>query len=425
MSFAYATLLIGESYLPGVLTLGKKLKSLGTKHKLIILLDTSSISNENKSLIESIYDEIIPIDDDTIISPLEKLTKQLNRQELSITYSKILLWNQIQFDSIVYLDADVLPLINFDDIFENYPIELNQIIASPDSGWPDIFNSGVFKLKPSKETFDKLIEFATNEENSFDGADQGLLNEFFPNWIRLPYLYNVTPNYRHDYQYLPAFNRFFNDIKALHYIGEIKPWHYDNILASDLANFHQFWWDDFNKFFGDDVKLKYNLLNLPRGEARNLKFNKTNNAWEKQVGEGKQQQEVKEEDDDVENDYVEHAPIFPWEHREDKIQPQRVFKSNKSLDTIKAEEIDKEMVENIKVLKDTQIVDKIQKQQPIEEEEEEEGELDAKKNQPLLQSYGFDKSSDKSFNPDKSLAEVSKLPFKFFSKLKGKKEEKK
>lgn len=77
MSFAYATLLIGESYLPGVLTLGQKLKQLETNHKLLILLDTSSISSDNIALIESIYDEIIPIDNEIIKSPLEKLVDQL------------------------------------------------------------------------------------------------------------------------------------------------------------------------------------------------------------------------------------------------------------------------------------------------------------------------------------------------------------
>ncbi|RCK57932.1 Glycogenin-1 [Candida viswanathii] len=400
MSFAYATLLIGESYLPGVLTLGQKLKQLGTTHKLLVLLDTSSISPDNKELVESIYDEIIPIDDATITAPLEKLTQQLNRQELSITYSKILLWNQTDYDSIVYLDADVLPLANFDDVFEKYPVEDDQIAASPDSGWPDIFNSGVFKIRPSKETFDKLVSFTSDPKNTFDGADQGLLNEYFPNWIRLPYLYNVTPNYRHDYQYLPAFNRFFNDIKVLHYIGEVKPWHYDNILASDLANFHQYWWDDFNKFFGGDAHLKYKLLNLPKGEAVNLKFNKTTNAWEDatDVAGGAA--------GDFEEEAANHPPLFPWEHREEKREPKRIFKNIATTESIESGVIDEELAKNIETLKDTQIASK-----------------DVKKSPPLLKSYGFGKSSDKSFNPDKSLAEVSKLPFKFFSKEKAKKEE--
>ncbi|EMG46009.1 hypothetical protein G210_3764 [Candida maltosa Xu316] len=384
-SFAYATLLIGESYLPGVLTL------------------TSSISQESKQLIDEIYDEIIPINDKLITSPLEKLSEQLNRSELSITYSKILLWNQINYDSIVYLDADVLPLSNLDDIFTQFDINHDEIAASPDSGWPDIFNSGVLKIKPSEETFKKLLEYSSNPENSFDGADQGLLNEYFPNWVRLPYLYNVTPNYRHDYQYLPAFNRFFNDIKVLHYIGQVKPWHYENILASDLANFHQFWWDDFNKFFGNDAKLKYRLLNLPRGEANTLKFSKTENVWDdpSTVGGGS--------DAGFESEEKDHPPLFPWEHREDKRQPLRVFRdistSSSEEDRIHSDPIDKEVAETIRIIRDTKIGKDVKS--------------------PLLsENYGYEKAADAKFNPDKSLAEVSKLPVKFFSREKAKKEDK-
>lgn len=333
MSFAYATLLIGESYLPGVLTLGNRLKQLGTKHKLLILLVVSSISLQSKQLIESIYDELIPIDNQLILSPLQKLSEQLQRQELSISYSKILLWNQLDYDSIVYLDADVLPLQNLDRLFIDYDVDDNQIGAASDSGWPDIFNSGVFKLKPNKQTFEQLLEFSVDPNNTFDGGDQGLFNEYFKleNWIRLPYLYNVTPNYRQDYQYLPAFNRFFKDIKVLHFIGQVKPWHYENVLASDLANFHQYWWDEFNKLIGDDVALKYTLLNLPRGEATKLKFGKTVNAWDKKDIE--QDTELVEEEEE-EEEVVSHSPIFPWEHRQEKRQPTRVFQNIPTTSTV-------------------------------------------------------------------------------------------
>ncbi|KAI5952457.1 GLG2 [Candida jiufengensis] len=333
MSSAYATLLVGPSYVPGVLTLGKKLKNLKTKHKLIILLDTSSIEPEFKQLIEEIYDEIIPINDQIIKSPLAKLKQELNRQELSVTFSKLLLWNLIDYDDIVYLDSDILPLKNFDEIFENFEISADEIAASPDSGWPDIFNSGLFKLKPNKQTFDKLIEFASKgSDSTFDGADQGLLNEFFTEWKKIPYLYNVTPNYRNDYQYLPAFKKYFHNIKNLHYIGHQKPWHYENILSSDLSNFHQFWWDDFNKFFGDDQSLKFKILNLPRGEASNLKFEKIQNLDKKLEGEDilkddlkelKLGQEEESVDDDIANEEIEQK-VFPWEYRERK-PPSRVF----------------------------------------------------------------------------------------------------
>ncbi|KAI5965182.1 GLG2 [Candida pseudojiufengensis] len=338
MSSAYATLLVGPSYIPGVLTLGSKLRELNTKHKLIILLDSTSIEFEFLKLIEELYDEVIPINDQIIKAPLEKLKNELNREELSITFSKLLLWNLTDYEDIVYLDADILPLQNFDEIFDNFEISTNEIAASPDSGWPDIFNSGLFKIKPNKTTFENLIEFASKGgENTFDGADQGLLNEFFPEWIKIPYLYNVTPNYRNDYQYLPAFKKFFNKIKNLHYIGHLKPWNYENILSSDLSNFHQFWWDDFNKFFGADQNLKYKILNLPRGEASNLKFNKVddlNKALDQDnlskdvknlnlTSEGGGGDTVEDTDDFLVDETIEQR-VFPWEYRERK-PPSRVF----------------------------------------------------------------------------------------------------
>ncbi|KAG7665755.1 GLG2 [[Candida] subhashii] len=405
MTSAYVTLLTGQGYLPGVLTLGKKLKELGTKHKLVILLDSSSIPQDSQDLINEVYDEIISIDNDVIVAPLGKLKEKLDRSELSVTFSKILLWNLTQFEQLVYLDADVLPLQNLDEIFEQFEINSNQIAASPDSGWPDIFNSGVFKLRPNTETFNSLVEFSNSEENTFDGADQGLLNEFFANgnnWIRLPYLFNVTPNYRNDYQYLPAFHRFFNDIRILHYIGAVKPWHYEDILSSDLANFHQYWWDDFNKFFGNDAHLKYKLLNLPRGEASNLKFAKNKNLWDvsKLIG-GPQE------------DQTEHSPLFPWEHREEKREATRVFHPTTPPDVEDAEATEQQVEEGL--AKDIETV---------KLSEEAGSSSSSTKAAPLSQNYGFEKPADKSFNPDRSLAEVAKLPFRFFSKAKAKKEDK-
>lgn len=101
--------------------------------------------------------------------------------------------------------------------------ETSPLSASPDIGWPDAFNSGLLSLPPSSSTFDSLLDFAV-DNGSWDGADQGLLNDFFgealegreaesgrrveewgnwkdglegwkgPGWKRLSFRYNATPN---------------------------------------------------------------------------------------------------------------------------------------------------------------------------------------------------------------------------------------
>ena len=67
-------------------------------------------------------------------------------------------------------------LQNVDDLFER-----PELSAAPDVGWPDCFNSGVFVFEPSARTFGELLDLAVTK-GSFDGADQGLLNQYFSSW---------------------------------------------------------------------------------------------------------------------------------------------------------------------------------------------------------------------------------------------------
>jgi len=60
------------------------------------------------------------------------------------------------------------------------------------------------------------------------GGDQGLLNAFFNDWStgptsrRIPFVYNLT--FSASYSYLPAFARFADQVRVVHFIGLTKPW---------------------------------------------------------------------------------------------------------------------------------------------------------------------------------------------------------
>jgi glycogenin glucosyltransferase len=62
------------------------------------------------------------------------------------------------------LDADCVVLRSIDDLFQR-----EELSAAPDAGWPDCFNSGVFVFQPSKDTYNKLMLFASQQNASFDG----------------------------------------------------------------------------------------------------------------------------------------------------------------------------------------------------------------------------------------------------------------
>lgn len=142
---------------------------------------------------------------------------------------------------------------NCDELFER-----EEFSAAADVGWPDCFNSGVFVFKPSVETYGKLIQFA-DSVGSFDGGDQGLLNEFYADWStadssrRLPFKYNTASTA--TYSYLPAFKHFNKDVKIIHFIGETKPWNQNfNSVSKEvqtptgynhLRTYFAAWWDLF------------------------------------------------------------------------------------------------------------------------------------------------------------------------------------
>lgn len=58
-----------------------------------------------------------------------------------------------------------------DELFDR-----EELSAAPDAGWPDCFNSGVFVYRPSQETYESLLSFATSQ-GSFDGMNSRHLLE--------------------------------------------------------------------------------------------------------------------------------------------------------------------------------------------------------------------------------------------------------
>jgi glycogenin glucosyltransferase len=143
----------------------------------------------------------------------------MSRGDLLYTFTKIALWRQTQFRKIVYIDSDVVALRAVDELFD-LPAPF---AAAPDVGWPDAFNSGVMVISPNMGDYWALQTLAASGD-SFDGADQGLLNQYYEHkdWHRLSFTYNCTPSA--EYQWEPAYRFHKSNIKMVHFIGKDKPW---------------------------------------------------------------------------------------------------------------------------------------------------------------------------------------------------------
>ncbi|XP_055374007.1 uncharacterized protein LOC129607217 isoform X4 [Condylostylus longicornis] len=268
--FAWVTLTTNDTYSLGALVLANSLKRVGTAHQLAVLV-TPNVSDTMKSKLKDAFNVVQEVD--VLDSKDEANLALLARPELGITFTKLHCWRLVQFEKCVFLDADILVLQNSDELFER-----EELSAAPDVSWPDCFNSGVFVYRPNLETFNKLIEFAV-KNGSFDGGDQGLLNQYFSDWAtkdiskHLPFTYN-TAAYA-AYCYLPAFKQFRDRIKILHFAGKLKPWlatfDSQNRRAhtpqgyEHAADFIQLWWN----IFCDQVhqSLHNSMFNLKINEA--------------------------------------------------------------------------------------------------------------------------------------------------------------
>jgi glycogenin len=219
---AYVTLVTSDSYVAGAGVLARSLQATGTKRQIWCLVANKNLSASSLEILRSIFDGVTEVD--CIDSGDKANLALLGRPELGPTFTKLHLWSLIQFEKVVFLDADTLVLKNIDDLFER-----EEFSACADIGWPDCFNSGVFVATPNEETYQNLMKLA-EKEGSFDGGDQGLLNAYFSDWSigpssrRIPFTYNLTINA--SYSYAPAYARFKNDVKVVHFIGTQKPWTY-------------------------------------------------------------------------------------------------------------------------------------------------------------------------------------------------------
>ncbi|KAI0308166.1 hypothetical protein B0F90DRAFT_1833249 [Multifurca ochricompacta] len=222
--YAFVTLLTSDSYLPGALALAAALIDIHPSPALppevdfqtVCLVTPETVDVASIKLLRKAFDVVVGVE--IIEEKNERGLQLLGRPDLSTVLTKLHIFRLIQYSKIIFLDADVLPIRPLSHLF-TLPHDFS---AVPDVGWPDIFNSGFMVLSPGEDKFRELMTLSKTK-GSWDGADQGLLNEWRGSkWNRLSFTYNTTPTA--VYTYAPAYERFGSQISAIHFIGANKPW---------------------------------------------------------------------------------------------------------------------------------------------------------------------------------------------------------
>ncbi|KAL0566519.1 glycogenin glucosyltransferase [Marasmius crinis-equi] len=222
--YAFVTLVTSDFYLPGALTLAAALQDVHPSppaapevaFQTVCLVTPETVDVSTVKLLRRAFNVVVGVE--VIIQEDDKGLQLLGRPDLSTVLTKLHVFRLTQYSKIIFLDADVLPIRPLSHLF-TLPHEFS---AAPDVGWPDIFNSGVMVLSPGEEKFQELQQLLQSK-GSWDGGDQGLLNEWRGNdWNRISFTYNTTPTAA--YTYAPAYERFGSQISAIHFIGPNKPW---------------------------------------------------------------------------------------------------------------------------------------------------------------------------------------------------------
>ncbi|KAI0727801.1 hypothetical protein C8Q72DRAFT_795635 [Fomitopsis betulina] len=228
--FAFVSLVTSDRYLPGALALAAALKDQHPTPQVdfqtVCLVTPENVDVSTIKLLRRAFNVVIGVE---LIEQEDKKGLQL----LDMICFTPRAGTGVAYQKIIFLDADVLPIRPLSQLF-SIP---HEFAAVPDVGWPDIFNSGVLVLTPGQEKFNELSELLKTK-GSWDGGDQGLLNEWRGgDWHRLSFTYNTTPTAA--YTYAPAYERFGSQISAIHFIGPSKPWASLQYRAPGTKNFQQ------------------------------------------------------------------------------------------------------------------------------------------------------------------------------------------
>ena len=242
-NYGYVTILTNDAFCHGALVMQFTLLETRTLYPDIVCLVTHRVTESCRLLLRHsgfVLQEVATLSNPNVG----------HKSHFGDVYSKLHVFSLVQFDKVVYLDADMMVLHNIDHLFE-YPA----LSAAPEINPPALFNSGLMVLKPSRALFESLMALAPLVP-SYDKTDQGFLNEvWMGKWHMLPYTYNFLK----DRGALPdRFDGFvarnLSDVYVVHMVGE-KPWHcrYDhecNAQGRLSARLWNLWKENFQRMCG-------------------------------------------------------------------------------------------------------------------------------------------------------------------------------
>lgn len=242
------TLVTNEDYARGATALLQSLRHSGAQADLVIL-HTPALSEAGRAALAAlgcrlVEADLLPMSDGFNerharralhgAAPFTKGRKPDFHTPLD-NFVKLRLWQLIEYEACVFIDADAIVLKNIDRLFA-YP----ELSAAPNvyEGLRDFqrLNSGVFVARPALDTFAAMLERLDVEEAFWPRTDQTFLQGFFPQWHGLPVYFNML-----QYVWFTMPDLWdWKSIHVLHYQYE-KPWETNHPKAEVLMPLIALW----------------------------------------------------------------------------------------------------------------------------------------------------------------------------------------
>ncbi|KAL0420162.1 UNVERIFIED_CONTAM: Galactinol synthase 1 [Sesamum radiatum] len=266
---AYVTFLAGNrDYVKGVVGLAKGLRKVKSAYPLVVAVLPDVPPAHRRLLLDQgcIVREIDPI------YPPDNQT-QFAMAYYVINYSKLRIWEFVEYNKMVYLDGDIQVYDNIDHLFDLedgyfYAVmdcfcektwshtpqyKLGYCQQCPEKvRWPSemghppalYFNAGMFVFEPNISVYQKLL-YTLKITPPTPFAEQDFLNMFFKDIYQpIPNVYNLVLAmlWRHPEN---------DQVKVVHYCAAgSKPWRYtakeDNMQGEDIKMLVKKWWDVYN-----------------------------------------------------------------------------------------------------------------------------------------------------------------------------------
>ncbi|XP_022157013.1 galactinol synthase 2-like [Momordica charantia] len=283
---AYVTFLAGDGdYVKGVAGLAKGLRKVKSAYPLVVAV-LPDVPEDHRRILAAqgcVVKEIEPV------YPPENQTRFAMAYYV-INYSKLRIWEFVEYSKMVYLDGDIQVYDNIDELFDlsdghfyavmdcfcektwshtpQYQIGYCQQCPGK-VRWPVTmghppplyFNAGMFVFEPSISTYHDLLNtLKITPPTPF--AEQDFLNMYFEDIYKpIPLDFNLVLAmlWRHPE------NVQLDRVRVVHYCAAgSKPWRYtgkeENMQREDIKMLVNKWWDIYN-----DDSLDYNPP--PDGDA--------------------------------------------------------------------------------------------------------------------------------------------------------------